>query len=48
MTWYVDPLMGRSKLQEHLNTLIMNKVIERMRVDPWEGKYGYKLRRRDF
>jgi TFIIF-interacting CTD phosphatase-like protein len=38
--------LDRNSLTNHLETMKQNGVIERVRVDPWEGKYGWKIVRK--
>lgn len=35
--------MSRNRLQEHLDTLRANGVAKRVKLEAWEGKYGWEL-----
>ena len=38
--------MPRRALEEHLGDMIKNGLVERVKLAPWEGKYGWKLLRK--
>jgi hypothetical protein len=35
--------MSRRRLEEHLETMRLNKVAKRKKLNPWEGKYGWEI-----